>query len=656
MTTTSYAKPHAFGGKPPSIAWIQGQYQHLKTIYDQRNREYAVLRDAFDGNFNSGDADRLDLEKLRRDRTKLVYNMVYSTTRRFMDGMSSPPRVDGVPRGFEDKETELADKTAKLIDCIWDENKMNIKLIQAGYCQSLLDRAIFSVRPAPYMKYKVRIDLAVPDFYFPITKGDNWEEPLAVIYGFRCEDENSLDRNPMKFEDTAYFNTVIEYWDPQWFIRITKDGVTAINHKLGIIPWHTAHNLPIPHRYRGVGDSDQAVHLNEYLNMLMSAMGDMIAYAAAPIAIVRGTKMGGTNLPFEPRAVWELERDAQVGFLQWSGTPPAVEAQILRTIQANEDVTGVTGPVQGRDIPAGTSDKAIRSLTAGFSNRLGTKQTCMADALADVNSSALLMLEHYYPNEKFEIIGEDSRPGKEMGKPRKYYIQPKELGGWYKTKLVFPPQDPSAAYFQEIDKYEKELQSKYTTQKNIGIRNPWDEQQRIRMEKAEKVAHENDLGLAKTGQWVNPETRAADQQDANALIQGLKDNADLIAGRKREEQLNRDLNRQPPVSAPIVEPAGPAGPAAEEQEPFTIDDVLSRLRDSQAQVWRQVNGRVLLGGAIARDGSATSGEIQVENPADENIIRQALGNIGIRFTFKPLNNPGAPTPPGAIDIFGERKK
>lgn len=664
----SYAKPHPYEGKAPSIAWIQAQYGHLRTIYGQRNAEYQILRNAFDGNFG-GAIDKLDTNRLRRDRVSLVYNLVNATTRRYMDSGSASPRVDGVPKGWDDADLELADKQAKYIDCVWDENKMSVQLIEAAYCQSLLDRAIFSVRPAPYMKYKVKIDLAVPDFFFPVTAGDNWRDPLAVIYGFRSYDDNNLEANPDKFLDTSFFNNVIEYWDPTWFIRVEKAGVTMIKHDLGHIPWHVAHNLPIPHRYRGQGDNDQSVHLNEYLNMLMSAMGDMIAYAAAPIAIVRGTKMGGTNLPFEPRAVWELERDAQVGFLQWSGTPPAVEAQILRTIQANEDVTGTNSSVFGRDVPSGTSDKAIRSLTAGFSSRIGTKQTCMGEALAGVNSSILCIAEKVFPNEKHEIIGEVSAPGKDQGKKKAYCFQGSESKGWYKTKLVFPPQDPSSSYFTETDKLAKELQSRYTTMKNIGTRNVWDEMERIRTEKLEAAKHANDLGLAATGQFVHPADAAAqaqnDQQMTGELMDKLgKLSPGQIAGPaltpkapekstlQKADDLKRALGKTPPGEATLGGETGATTESQLPQEPVSIDEVMRRLRLADNNLANQISGRVLLGGPIVKDGKTPNGEIQLENPQDEALIRQALGTMANHFTFTRIADPNRPEGTDTINVFG----
>ena len=497
-----YYAPLTTQEAPPSVDYIRSQYKLLTTIFAQRNSENQTLRKIFDGSFASAQEANTKTGTPFQDRMSLIYNVSNATVRRYMDSMSSPPRIECVPEGFDLEDLELADKRTKFLEYIYHCNNMPMKLMQVAYYQSLLDKAILHCRPAPHLPHKIRIELGVPDFYYPITRGDDWQHPVAIIYGFRTFKGNNFIRNPMTFQNEEFEN-VIEFWDANWVVRINPDGVIANRHNLGMIPWYEVHNLPIPHRYRGQGDIDQAVGLNEYLNMLMSAMGEMIAYAAAPIAVVRGTKVGGTNLPFEPRAVWELERDAQVGFLQWSGAPPSVEAQILRTIQAIEDTTGVSSPAFGREIPSGTSGSAVRSLLAGFNTRLGTKQQLLGECLTRLNEGIQCMAEKMYPNWEYRVVGENIR-GKELGKQKMYGVLPREFKGWYRNRVVFPPMDPSQTYFQEVDKWQKGLQSRYSTMKALGVQNVWDELERIRLEHTEKAEQENDMSQARNGQYISP--------------------------------------------------------------------------------------------------------------------------------------------------------
>ena len=648
----------------PSESFIRGQYSYLKTMFGERNGEYRTLRRIFDGKFASKQEADARTGAILSDRISMIYNIANATVRRYMDSMSAPPRLESVPEGFELEDIERADKRTKFLEYVYQCNGMNIKLMQAAYYQSLLDKAIFNVRPAPHLKHKIRIELCVPDFYFPITRGDDWQHPVAVIYGFRQFKKQSLQfPNPMEFTGTEEFTDVIEYWDANWFIRL-EDGVSmVIPHNLGLIPFFESHNLPIPHRFRGQGDVDQAVGLNEYLNTLMSAMGDMISYAAAPIAVVRGTKVGGTNLPFEPRAVWELERDAQVGFLQWTGAPPSVEAQILRTIQAIEDTTGVSSPAFGREIPSGTSGNAVRSLLAGFNTRLGTKQQMLGDCLTSMNECILLMAEKMFPNEPFRIVGENVAPGKSLGKKKMYEVRPSEFQGWYRNRVVFSPLDPSSTYFQEMDKFAKGIQSRYSTMKALGVQNVWDELERIRMERLDEAEHQNNLGLASKGEFARPQS----QEEMDAQLQPLLDSIAKARGvsganprgleQKQAEKKGFDAALKPTgATGELAPPASsilsPTGPSAQAEQKLDLNTVLAKLRKSPTL--NNLAGAAHIAGDLVKNGQADNGMILLTNPADEFAIKQALGSDAQRFSFSRLQ-PNMQMPENSVPLGSQKK-
>jgi hypothetical protein len=624
--------------KPPSVEWIRSQYALLSTTFAERNGEYSVLRRVFDGDYASMSESKTKTGTPFQDRIKLLYNVSNASVRRYMDQMSSPPRIEAVPEGFEMADIEACDKKTKFLEYIYHCNNMGVKLMQMAFYQSLLDNAVINIRPAPHLPHKIRIELGVPDFYYPITRGDDWSNPVGVIYAFRTFKGSSWVRDPMRFNSSNQeFDVNIEYWDHNWYTRIEPERTFSIHHGLGEIPWFQIQNLPIPHRFRGQGDVDQVVGMNEYLNMLMSAMGDMIAYAAAPIAVVRGTKVGGVNLPYEPRAVWELERDAQVGFLQWSGTPPAVEAQILRTLQAIEDLTGVSSPAFGREIPSGISGNAVRSLLAGFNTRLGTKQQMLGEALVRANECILKMAEMMFPNEEFRVIGENSSAGKDLGRRKFYSVKPKEFGGWYKNRVLFSPLDPAATYFQEVDKFSKGLQSKFTTMKNLGVSNVWDELERMRFEKQEEASHENNMGLAKQGKFQPPVPPEEQKAEMDQLIEQIvaANRPKAIEDKRAKEQTARDTQQQtstgvinPQSSTPQIDQKGP-------QEAFNVDDALQRLRQAQ-----NLSGRASLNGNT----------VMLENPQDEPAVRQALGAYGSMVKFMKTD-PDRPLPEGTVTFY-----
>lgn len=653
---------------PPSDDFILSTHKHVSTMFSPRNSEYQILRKVFDGDFMGASQVKALGDSQFQERVKLIYNICNATVRRYMDQLSAPPRIEAVPRGWEPKDLEIADKQTKFLEYVYEANGFDKLLMQAGFYQSLLDNAVWHVRPNPDGVCKIKLELGVPDFYYPIVQSDDWNDVRGVIYAFRKFDAGAWQQKPLRAPidgelAQAGSDVVVEWWDAKYCIRFEGGKkVGTIQHDLGIIPWHKADNIPIPHRFRGQGDVDQAIGLNEYLNMLMSDMADMINYAANPIAVVRGTKVGGVNLPFAPRAVWELERDAQVGFLQWTGAPPSVEAQLIRSIQAIEDTTGVSSPAFGREIPSGTSGSAVRSLMAGFNTRLGTKQTLMGGALVRANTSICAMAERLFPNWEIPVIGElqtdedpegtaalaqlDAEADAPKRKPRKkgskvqYVVKPKEFDGWYKTRMIFPPTDPTASYFQEMDKFAKGIQSKETTMRNMGITNIYDEQERIRTERLEEAEHANNMGLAQQGQFVSPGQQEAKQQaDSQGLAQAMQQFAAARGALPNGAQQRADKRKteatflKPHGQGLLEGPGGTTSPAGAGDTPGTEGDV--NISDVMLALKRATNlsGRGAVVGDLAKKGSAGRFTIALENPQDVNAIKMALGPLASKADF-----------------------
>ena len=211
------------------------------------------------------------------------------------------------------------------------------------------------------------------------------------------------------------------------------------------------------------------------------------------------------------------------------------------------------------------------------------------------------MAEYLFPNWEVPVVGElqadeEAVPGQEK-KPRKkgskveYTVKPKEFGGWYKNRVIFPPADPTASYFQEMDKFAKGIQSKETTMRNMGITNIYDEQARIKAEREEEAEHANNMGLAQQGQFVSPAQREAmaaqDQAGLASMmeqIKGIRGAApDAIEDRKRNRDqalATRKQTSDGTVKGPGDIPAdltrATATPGVE--EPTNLADVMAALK------------------------------------------------------------------------------
>jgi len=619
----------------PTPEQITDWYMRLSRMYGQRNTEYTALRKAFDGDFPTQTMTLATGVGEINDRRVVAYNMVNSATRRFMDEMSSPIRIQGIPRGVDERDLELSEKRQKALTRLVDEEQIQLKIIQAAYHQSLLDKAIWHVRPDPKKKLLVSIDLITPEYYFPLPQSSNWVNKKAVLYSWvKMDMENAeLNSDPMGsnyHSGGQDANRIIEYWDTDWFIRVEGGKETlSINHQMGEILFEEAHNIPVPDRHRGQGDADQSVGLNELLNQMYSDQADVLAYMANPIIVVRGSAQQGSNLTFGPRAIWQMERDASAEILTWAGAPPSFEAQILRTMQAIEDNTGISSPAFGREIPAGVSGETVRSILAGFNTRVGTKQQLMGLALSRVFRLVQGIWETQFPNKTITIPGEGN--GEEGA-----ILKPSEMKGFYDVRVVFEPQNETVRVFTELQKMKEKVQSRLTTMRNLGVINPAEEYRRIVIEQM------FDAALAMQAQGGTPGMQGPQLQPNGQLflppgmenMMGKPPPRTPLPGPEPTDQFDvTGLGEQMGLSNPGnlaealtgIKTGGEGTPGG---GIVKIADIMMGLEEADLE------GVVKVEGELAQEGQ-TAGDIllRISSPVDEGKIRQAMGPLARRIKF-----------------------
>jgi hypothetical protein len=625
----------------PTAEQILKWFQSAAGLYASRNNEYTVLRKVFDAQFVSrSQGSALGLGQFN-DKRKLIYNMINTATRRFMDEMSAPVRIQTLPRGLKAFDIELAEKRQKALMQTFEDENMTLKIVQGAFYQSLLDKAIWHVRPNPNKKMLVDIELTLPEGYFPLPKSDNWGERKAVIISWKRVDidnkrfEHDLDPMGEQQKEVQWDkDRIIEYWDKDWYLRVENGEIThEIHHEFGEDTFEEAHNIPIPHRHRGQGDGDQSVGLNEYLNTLMSDQADVLTYMANPIIVVRGSRAGTSNLTWGPKAIWDLERDGSAEILTWQGAPPTFEAQILRTMQGIEDNTGLSSPAFGREIPSGVSGEAVRSILAGFNTRVGTKQTLMGSALSRIATKIQRIWETQFPSKTIMIPGEGEGTEGEIFKPR-------DMKGFYRNKVIFEPQNESVRVFTEVQKFEKGLQSEIRTMRNLGIPHPEDEQKRIRIEQQTKIKLAQELNAAQGGGMVGP--------DGNPIAP--------IPGQpfSNPPQPDQPTNiAQGPDQAAAIASSNPNpdefGPEDAPEGEVSIRQIIDLVGDED------LSGRAVIAGKVVQDGETVGQfDIFVNEASDVGRVREALGFLAGRANIKVRDSNKPPT--GPTVAIGRSKK
>ena len=611
----------------PSTEDIVAWYSQLSGLYSSRNAEYYSLRRAFSGSSLTGAQATLAGLGEFNDRKKISYNLVNFSIRRYMDELSSPHRIMGVPNGVEPYDVDLAERRQKALDRLKEEEKIDLKVVQAAYHQGLLDKAVWHVRPDANAPMKVRVQLVTPENYMPIPVSSDWSDKRGVICSWTPFDIQNIPGGADPQGDVQRSvmdpNRVIEYWDRHYYVRLEggkKQGWTRseYEHGCGEILFEEAHNIPIPDQQRGQGDADHIIGLNETLNESLSDQADVLAYLANPIVVVRGSRSGTKGLTWGPRAIWDLERDGSAEILTWAGAPPTSEAHILRLMQGIEDGTGLSSPAFGREIPSGVSGEAVRSILSGYNTRVGTKQQMMALSLAALYKKVQKVWEKQYPNWEIPILGERGKQLNPQGSsgPAGTSVKPKEFEGHYGIQVVFEPQNETVKVFTEIQKLQAGIQSRLTTMKRLGISAPEDEYKRVLMEKM------LDAQLAMMSQGVMP-------QGGMGLPPGM-------GGGRPEPQEAQPLNisNQEELAAQLG--ASNPGTLAEEltgvkgirpggRGDVKIQDIMDRLEEADLE------DQVRAEGTIASEGATPDKiHLRVRNAVDAGRVRQALGPLASR--------------------------
>jgi len=493
----------------------------LEGKYSNRDRAYRQLRQFYNADYWSG--------KPQISGIKLVYNLLANVVDRFTDFMSQPPDWRVLPMSMEEESLVMADKQEKLLYAQWGLNNINVAQQWQAHLQSLLGFFGFEILPETNNKANpeklVKINVLNPDITYPMPKSDNIRDLDSVIMrSYDYTKDRGLFNPSLRQDQRRTFSNETKYYDNEKIVILQDDKeVLRIKHDFGFIPVVLGQNRVKPHFVEGVGDLDQAVGMNEYLNELLSWQADILEYSANPITIIKG-HIGDTKLPTGPGSTWYGNENFRADFLSWPGQPPDVERMINRVIQSIQDMTSMSEPAIGRNIPSGTSGAAVQSLMSGIQATMLRKQVVMGDVYVHVNEVIFKMIERMFANK--EILVRGTRKGNVFVEK----FKGKEINGNYRNQAIWPPGvlDQASRVDIEIRKHQAGLQSRFTTMEGMGIISPKDEAELIRKEENESLQRE----LIKSGQ-LNPQQAEFD----TAAQQLARDDTSQFGGPSEEQGL-----------------------------------------------------------------------------------------------------------------------
>ncbi len=484
---------------------------------------------------------------------KLVYNLLASITDRYTDFMSQPPDWQVIPSDINKEAYAQADRQEKILYSQWEQNNhLVIQSWQANY-QSMLGMFGFFVLPNMNDKEKyVRINCVIPDHVLPMPRTDNIHDLEFVLVKGNDYLANRELFEPSQSKSTQKDNVNNVYYFDEQKIICLEDGKEKfrITHNFGFIPVVLGQNHPKPHHIEGIGDLDQAIGMNQYLNELISFEADILEQVSNPKTIITGVN-SDLNLPTGTGAKWILPEGADVKYLTYPGSPPSVEQMFQRVTKAIQEMTNTTGPMF-QDVPSGTTGAAVQSFLSGMQAAMLRKQVAMGASYIRVNEMIFRIIERMFADKEIVVRG---------SKKVNIFVEKfkgREINGNYRNRAIWPAGvlDQGSRTNIEINKLNNRVQSRRTTMENIGIQSVEDEIKRIEAEDLYEIERqarlENPSGL--------PPKQAAEMETAAASL-------DRLAGPGGEKSSVQELSE---VIAGIPKIKGAVFMAGQEGDKFIL--------------------------------------------------------------------------------------
>lgn len=512
---------------------------------------YTNLRNFFEGDHWS---------YFKEDGTPVrVYNYCRTTVSNYTSFLASEPPEDDVPPRDNTDEIEIAraEEVEKLLEAIKEDNDYPVFFTEAVQNQSLLgDCFIFG----PYIEWMKVGEKKVPRVKFKNIKrienvrvfwtDEDFNEMDGFVFNYRVSvkkaekiyEEQMKERaitslapsTPRNYpQPTGYqMCTVSIYWDDRYMLAMVENRVVDfVIHKWGFIPGLLVKNMSHPTRPWGVSDIEDMLDAQVEYNEAACATRGKINQVAIPHIFY-----SGEGEPVEYNAGQAQMIKIGVEDKIWPDPMGQSTAPFDIYLQNRKNdihhLSMISEIFYGGAMTAKATGRALSVLMQGVNNKVKGKQQYWKVAIKKLNANILRLVEIYVP-ESIKLIQ-----------------------GYYRTDIFFPAV-LIRNVTEEINKFNMKLQSLYTTQKNLGIPSPKEEQKIMRREwedmtLAIEISRNPQMRLQIQG-MIAEQMRQEAGGGGPALTEG-----EGGAGTTREESLPMSASKTPQQA-----PTSPEGAIAE---------------------------------------------------------------------------------------------
>lgn len=404
--------------------------------------------------------------------------------------MSSPARDISNPI-----EQKMAEGRSKLLKNVHDNNSLSIEFQKAVRTASINGDA-FVFGPIPTFKVNDKGEkkfdnirywnVERPENIRPIWKDENFSQLAGFINWYRIEvqtanrlfaeelkecgmttfsPDTALERLDGEIEPTEVpMVTIKAYWDEQEYLLEIGNKSKILDyakHDWGFVPLHHIPNIHQPGLPYGTSDLENELDPQQEYNERSSDLGDIIKELAQPtywgknIDNMSEVRSGVTTF-------YSVGDDAEINAMPKSGSTGPVENYLS---DRKNDIVQLSGMNQvlypGNQVLQSTG-RALSVVMQGVNNKISLRKEWWIRAFREINREILFLAEKYIPNAN------------------------KIIDGYYDTD-VFISSVLLRSVSDEINKFQAKLQSLRTTQQNVGIPSPSEEQKLMKEELEDEI-------------------------------------------------------------------------------------------------------------------------------------------------------------------------
>lgn len=247
--------------------------------------------------------------------------------------------------------------------------------------------------------------------------------------------------------------TVIEYWDDREYLLMFNADMKPIHyfkHDWGFVPLEYIPNIHLPGEARGTSDIENELDAQQEYNENASALADILQEIALPT--YWGNNITNvTEIRSGRKVIYNLPEEATLNAMPKSGQTFPMDTYLKDRKADMLALAGLNEVLYPGSQTMQATGRALSVIMQGVNNKVALRKGWWEKAFKSLNRNILRLAELYIPEAKYLINGN------------------------YKSD-VFITSVLLRNTTEEINKFNAKIQSLTTTQKNVGIANPSEEQ------------------------------------------------------------------------------------------------------------------------------------------------------------------------------------